>query len=560
MHTTPDTPCTNKKYRVNFKIASLNMKGRSSPLTGAGPISKWAAVSRTMREKKIRLLALQETHLSDQLSDQASSLYQRRLSILNSPHMTNPTSSAGVAFVINKEVIKADDLELHVLIPGRAIQISFKWHNNSTINAMNVYAPNDMNKHQQFWTELRENWANLRLPHPDLLLGDFNLTEDMIDRSPARYDNDGETSALRECRQQLGVRDSWRSHLPTEHAFTFTTHNHTMSRLDRIYTKEGLEENLTEWTHEVPGIPSDHKMVSVRLTLNNAPQIGKDKWSWPLGLLNDKELNRQINLRGQQLCLDIKDLSPDNRSSNAQTLWQNFKDDIKKEAAKTAKKQIPKISQRISALKKDLSQTWQHDDLDTSPQTRTDTAILEREIEHLEKKKYRRAYTRSQALWHLKGEKINKYWTRVNNPKKPRDLIYRLIDPRTQQPVTRSDGMARLARDYHENLQSEELLPETDTQRQEAINKSLDAIPDGQKLTDPLQSPLNNTIRYIDLEAALNGSKLGSAAGPDGIPYEVWKHLHLKHKTDTKNNVPSFNALSCMLSALVDIQNYGVDP
>ena len=73
---------------------------------------------------------------------------------------------------------------------------------------------------------------------------------------------------------------------------------------------------------------------------------------------------------------------------------------------------------------------------------RMNAAVIEREIDHLEKKKYRRAYTRSQALWHLKGEKISKFWSKVNNLKKPRDLIYCLIDPQSQKPVTRTDEMA----------------------------------------------------------------------------------------------------------------------
>lgn len=147
-------PSTNRKYRANLKIASLNMKGRTSQLTGAGPISKWSAISKTMREKKIGLLALQETHLSEQLADQATTLCQRRLTIINAPHPLNPSSSAGVAFVINKELMKAKNMVTHILIPGRAIFISFKWHPNATFSAINIYAPN-------FWNKLKEKWEAL---------------------------------------------------------------------------------------------------------------------------------------------------------------------------------------------------------------------------------------------------------------------------------------------------------------------------------------------------------------------------------------------------------------
>ena len=120
--------------------------------------------------------------------------------------------------------------------------------------------------------------------------------------------------------------------------------------------------------------------------------------------------------------------------------------------------------------------------------------------------------------------------------------------------------MAELTRTYHELLQLEDLLPETDPDRMEAIARTLDAIPASNKLQDPTTSPLNGILTLDDLKRALRGAKLGSAAGPDGIPYEVWKHLHAKFETDSKQNQPSFDVLGCMLGVLNDVQEHGVDP
>lgn len=95
---------------------------------------------------------------------------------------------------------------------------------------------------------------------------------------------------------------------------------------------------------------------------------------------------------------EIRNLRPEDRSSNTQTLWQSYKSDLKKLAAAAARKQIPKITQRIRELRKDLTSTLQSESLDTSSSAHTNAAAIEKEIEHLEKKKYQRAYTRSQAL------------------------------------------------------------------------------------------------------------------------------------------------------------------
>lgn len=224
-------------------------------------------------------------------------------------------------------------------------------------------------------------------------MGDFNVTEDPLDRTPARPDNENTIRALRSCRHTLEVRDSWRQTTPSERTFTFTTTSHTMSRIDRIYAREDIENNLTSWSHDVSSIPSNHKMVSARLAPSNAPFIGKDRWSWPLGLLHDKELNEAIFNMGQDLQTEMNNLTNDDRLVNAQTIWQDFKDNIKREAAKAAKKQIPKINRHLNALKKDLKETYQRDSLDSSPPTRTDAEHLEKEIEHLEKKRFRRDFT-----------------------------------------------------------------------------------------------------------------------------------------------------------------------
>ena len=515
---------------------------------------------RTLRSQKLGILALQETHLSDALADQVSTLHHRRITILNSPGLNNPTASAGVAFVINKEVIDARDISFHTLIPGRAIYLSLKWQRNVDIRLVNVYAPNDQHQHPVFWSELERQWSALHLPKPDFMMGDFNLTEDNIDRAPARSDNENAIQALRACRHTLDVCDSWRQSFPTERAFTFTTAHHTMSRIDRIYARRDLDDNITDWSHDVSSIPSDHKIVSLRLAPVNAPFIGKDRWSWPLGLLHDKELNKRILSMGCDLQVKLNNLPAGDRSTNPQTLWQDFKNEIRQEATKAAKIQIPKITKRISTLKRDLAELHQQESIDSAPPARTNAAFIEREIDHLEKKKYKRAFTRSQALWHLKGEKINKYWTKINNPKKPRDLIQRLRNPLTQSVTTRTDEMARLAKDYHENLQSDDLLPPTSETRAEALGEALHAIPNEQKLADPTASPLNSPITADDLEKALASSKLGTAAGPDGIPYELWKHLHSLHKSAAREQKPSFNALNCMFRTLIDIQNHGVDP
>jgi len=124
----------------------------------------------------------------------------------------------------------------------------------------------------------------------------------------------------------------------------------------------------------------------------------------------------------------------------------------------------------------------------------------------------------------------------------------------------RSDKITEIAKNYHENLQKEDLLPISDNLRKQAINEALDTIPPSQTLPDPEHSTLNSPLSRDDIEKTLQSVKLGTAPGPDGIPYEVWKHLDTTYKSDLKNESPSFNVIGCLTMVINDIQTHGVDP
>jgi len=177
-----------------------------------------------------------------------------------------------------------------------------------------------------------------------------------------------------------------------------------MSRIDRVYAAPDTGKCLSGWSVEPSKIPSDHRMTLVRFAPQNVPFIGKGRWSWPLGLLHDEPLNQIIHTLGLELQERIGALPLQDRTSNAQILWQQFKDRIKKEAGITAKSQLCKISKRIVALKKDLAEATKSITLDEDEHSRINVIALDCEIDHLEKKRYKAAHNGAQAHWFIKGE------------------------------------------------------------------------------------------------------------------------------------------------------------
>ncbi|KAI0047924.1 DNase I-like protein, partial [Auriscalpium vulgare] len=280
-----------------------------------------------MRSRRIGLLALQETHLTDENLASLQQFHGRDVVLLNSADPDRPSASAGVAFVLNKQLIETADATTTTIIPGRALAITLTWYGSEKLTMLNVYAPNSPADQPAFWREIVATWLRLRLPRPDFMGGDCNHVEDPLDRAPMRPDNEDATEALRDLRYELRLLDAWRHDNPSERMFTFRYRNPQgawcHSRLDRIYSATGHEENLFEWEKERPAVYTDHDLITVRFAPRSAPQTGKGRWTWPLPLLTDDHMTDAIVEKG----LRLQD-SMSHPEANSQLLWKDFKEDI----------------------------------------------------------------------------------------------------------------------------------------------------------------------------------------------------------------------------------------
>ncbi|KIM39174.1 hypothetical protein M413DRAFT_29721 [Hebeloma cylindrosporum] len=109
------------------------------------------------------------------------------------------------------------------------------WQGDSVINILAIYAPNTPQENAAFWSELSDKWEPGGLPIPDVMLGDFNMVEEAIDRLPPHRDNAQATSKLTNFKQMHTLQDGWRRCNTTELAFSFTQDaTQSRSRIDHI--------------------------------------------------------------------------------------------------------------------------------------------------------------------------------------------------------------------------------------------------------------------------------------------------------------------------------------
>ncbi|KAF8191388.1 Endonuclease/exonuclease/phosphatase, partial [Pholiota molesta] len=339
-----------KKTRGTLKIATLNIRGAGSPTTA----HKWRELNHRIKFESLSIVALQETHsLSDEKLDELNNKHGYRMHILHSGDPDHP-QARGIAVVLNKYTTRWQEAKAKVVIPGRAMRVELPWNEERKLNILAIYAPNTTAENTAFWKELNHKWIEGNIPKPDIMLGDFNIVEESIDREPKRRDPRGATEALDELKSTLKLVDAWRLDHPKTEVFTWeqTPTRESKSRIDRIYLSNDLRPHTYEWAIDHTEIRTDHKMVSVKIYNPIAPIIGKGRWSIPLHLLKDKDVKKLIDQSGKDLLEQmINPPAGEEDLTHPQKLFQDWKSTLVKSIRNIAREKIPRLDKRIASIK-----------------------------------------------------------------------------------------------------------------------------------------------------------------------------------------------------------------
>lgn len=184
---------------------------------------------------------------------------------------------------------------------------------------------------------------------------------------------------------ELGLTDRWRRKHPKKRGYTFM--GSSQSRLDRIYVGEDVYPWCTNWAIEHPGFKTDHNMVSVQMTSENMPFIGKGRWAIPVGLLKNKQLKKKT----QELARKLQDevLQPGESGQppgNLQLALRTFKTDVVELYRNYWRTHQPKLENAIKSLQRELENKGDERGL-TAEGIQVQSALLRERIEALEKKR-----------------------------------------------------------------------------------------------------------------------------------------------------------------------------
>ncbi|EIN11220.1 DNase I-like protein, partial [Punctularia strigosozonata HHB-11173 SS5] len=309
-------------------------------------------------------------------------MYGKRLWIHNSADPERPSNSAGVAFVLNRDVVSTKSCNVTTIEKGRAIAITLPWHDRDTVTLLNVYAPNEPGRHAAFWGRIERMRRENEIPQVDFMLGDFNIVEDDIDRAPPRAELDSAATALRDCRRTLRVYDAWRAENPATRNYTFISRaTGSMSRLDRIYVAEKRRTSVFEWVCQTPGVVTDHRIVWMKYAPTTMPYMGPGRWTWPSGLTNETHTISSVEKIGMRLQENLNRLRGEGRTGerNPQTLWQEFKDRTAEMAALLTGAALSRTSRKLASKEYALATEMNREEagLEDGTEPRRNIALME---------------------------------------------------------------------------------------------------------------------------------------------------------------------------------------
>lgn len=537
--------------KARLKIASLNIKGRRS-----GNIKKWMHIPQIMRERKLGVLAIQETHLTDELTQQFEEMFGNNLSLrfLPDPETQN---AKGIAVVLNKRLIKTGNIQETEIVPGRAITLNIPWYNDQDIKILAVYAPNAPREIRDFWKSIQNKINTNPSLKPNVVLGDFNLVEDAINRIPNKPDDFQTTETLREFKIRHKLVDGWRKANLKEKGYTWARDSDgTQSRIDRIYVHEDYFNECSRWDISPAPIPTDHKMVSVSVATPSSPLLGRGRWAIPPRLIKNRRMKAEIQKQAIQLQRKIENMGEHTPLNNPQTMLKKFKTELKETLRKHKKIMQPILKNKIDKLTDTLRNTTNDTSL-SEEEIKITTIHIKKEIQVLYQDMHDKNRTTLAAIDAAEGEKIGKIWSARHKESKPRDTIKQLLDPVTNEMTRNSKEMAQIAAEHYEHIQHNDHDPHTPPEEQ-SLNEILNLIKS--KVTENTKRALTKQITEEEVRDTINKTTSEKVPGPNRIPIDLWKSLddQFRSAENSMNTHPKCDIVWTLTQVFLDVETHRV--
>ncbi|MCG7878665.1 MAG: reverse transcriptase domain-containing protein [Candidatus Thiodiazotropha endolucinida] len=497
-----------------IKIASTNCRG-------LGDYSKRKDVFNYLRDKKIGIYCLQDTHFTTALEPYIRSEWGGEV-IFNS----FTSNARGVCILFSNSIqyklfrTRTDErgnmLILDLEIEGKRFTLA------------NIYGPNDDSPN--FFLKVQDIIEEYDNDHV-IICGDFNLVQNQ-DLDTVNYINVNNPNAketVLNFKEELNLVDPFREIYENARKYTWRKRNPVkQARLDFFLLSQALMPSVKD-INIIPSYRSDHSSVVLSLEINEFKN-GKGLWKFNTSLLKDKtyveEVKKCINKVKEQYIIPIYNLEFINDNKNNEVLeftisYQLFLEMLLMEIrGKTISYSAYKKKQKNEKegnLIKDI------EILENLPNP--DLELIEtkkQELENLRKEKLNGVIIRSRVRWAEEGEKPTKYFCSLESRNYINKIIPKVVkDDGTS--VTDQEEILNEVKNFYKNLYGNIT---SNTEQELEIHNLLDSISDNPKLQDEDKIRLEGELSEAEILTVLKKMKNNKSPGSDGFTIEFFKFFY----------------------------------
>ena len=462
---------TNKnmpKLRPGIKVTSLNMRGCLK-----NNKDKLKMVIDWLRINRIAILALQETHLTDEAVEELNEKYEK-LKFFGSGLST---SKGGIMFITTDRIGTPKSLTYKTLEQGRSRVLCLDYE-GQTLTIVNVYMPNNKPQQKETLQNLCKDLRNHQgIADSELLIvGDWNFMEDKIDRSPQHNDDKGVAREMSRLKMSFDLIDGWRVANPDERRFSWegmsgNERKKIFSRIDRIYTSRKMWD-ITNKYKIINCDISDHDGVATTIREASTPEMGKGEAKLNMSIINHpmfrKEADQLINKLEKQIkeyhrLVGLKD-KPEKMNKlyklrthyNPQKSWHQYKEGLLMASERATKSRRKELTKFRNKAEKDIQQAEKQlkDCIPEKEEAHRKTLSDRKRTlsEYEEETRNTRTHLKD-AKWFLTNKKSSKQWFGLFKPRQSSTGIKSLFKSGLEEETETPTEMLKIARDHHSELQ-----------------------------------------------------------------------------------------------------------
>ena len=517
-----------------MKLASLNIKGGARE-------EKMAEVILWARNNKVDLLFLCESHLTKERVAHFETRWDNVGWFTNAPC----SNTKGVTFLtLNNTLVPRQNVTVEYKDrDGQILKVKVRMDGADSIIVTGLYAPNLETEKMDFFHKM---WALEGDKRSDIILGDFNMCEDALDRNPSREDPPRVVEAFHQMRQGR-LFDQWRIVNPDKREFTFWSSNklQSASRLDKILTTTKIARKCIKWEIILTPGWSDHAAVSVEYYPLDKTSLGKGQWNLSTSLLTRGKMDGIIQKHIGNLSKSIS--NAETVSSQGETPqasahqilhhYDSFLNAVRADAKTLQKEEGLRANKLETRL---ISKIKKYDREDRCKKMARRIKRYRYRLQALYEVKEKRRALCAKHKWLEMGACCGRDFWQMGASSQTATTVQGLMNEEGKVQKNTKE-ILRVGQSYYQSLYSRR---ETDDDAQQCLLNHVST----QKM-DALKAPLSSTEVLNVIQKWENGK----TPGPDGIPYEFFKHV------STMENVKQLfvEATTNVIAILLDPLRYG---